>query len=539
MPCAETANGPSPSKIREIEEPKSVATVLNYCQGIYKSVQKLEKKFGNIDEKVKKIYRFRARSYWYYTPFASVSRKYNHLMSKRRKLQRPRRFIHENSVSYSESYSPTSPVCMTRENSQDIENTETKDYIQSFQYADFTDNTQTSQYSDTIDNTKIFQYTDNINNTQTFQYIDTNNTQAFQYSDTEDNRQAVQYSDTEDNTQAVQYSDNEDNTQAVQYSDNEDNTQAVQYSDNEDNTQAVQYSDTDYNTQAFQYADTDYNTRAFQYVDTDYNTWAFRNTDIDYNTQAFRYAATDYNTRAFQYADTDYNTRAFRYADTDYNTRAFQYADTNYNTRYADTDYNTRAVQDTDSTYVTAGIQNAENNAVFHSEDSQAVFSGSSLERDYQETPSSPRFTAEISEQYYRFKNVPSTSTVTYYSDLESSNMDTITSATWRVREASTPSLRAFIPVKNPEMRQSALLEAQRIPVIDPNAFGFKSNQNVAGHSHNIYAKHSYSPNKDVNGKALMLISTDTRIKYTEVMVGVVIKFVSYIKKLKEVNGSQ
>ncbi|XP_050997719.1 uncharacterized protein LOC127185201 [Acomys russatus] len=320
---------PSPSEVSEMEGPKAIATILNYCQ-----------------------------------PFASVSRKYNYLMFKILKFQRLRQFIHENSFSYPRSHSPTSPVCGVAENSQDMENTETNDYTQSYKYANSTDHTQTFQYTDASDNIQSFQYNNTIDNTWTFQYNNTiDNTQTFQYTGTVDNTQPFQYNNTIDNT-------------TFQYNDTIDNTRTVQYNNTIDNTQTLQNTDTINNTQAFQYMDSIYNTE---------------------------------------------------------------------------------------------GIQNTENNAVFHSKDSQAiVFARSSRERKYQETPPSPIYTAQTYQQYYKFRNVPGSSTMTYYRDLENPNRGTITSIT-SARKTSTLSPRELIPIQNFKMRQLALLEAQQTPVIDHN----------------------------------------------------------------------
>ncbi|XP_051035003.1 sex comb on midleg-like protein 1 [Phodopus roborovskii] len=371
---------------------------------IYKTVQRLEKKFDHMNEKVTKIYQSRARSFWRYPPLRSTTRRYSYLTSKRLKMQRLRRFIHDNSISYPQSYSPTSPVRTRDEGSQDMENIQTIDYTQTFQYADAIDNTQTFQYDDAIDNTQTFQYSDSIDNTQTFQYsgsIESN--QTFQYSDSIDSNQTFQYSDSIDNTQTFQYSDSINNSQS---------------------------------------------------------------------------------------------------------------------------------------------IQNTENN------------SDSSPERDYQETPPSPTYTAQTYQQYYRYKNIPGSSTMTYYSDIENTTSDTITSATSTVKEASPLPPGELIPIQNPEMKRLALLEAQRVPMIDPTTFGSSSqcNDAVVRHLGNplnwsvndvITFLNRLDPpladqlyptirKHDIDGKALLLLNIDVMIKYMKMKVGVAMKFGSYIQKLKE-----
>ncbi|XP_036031477.1 sex comb on midleg-like protein 1 [Onychomys torridus] len=366
-------------EICETEEPKATVDVLNYCQVIYKTVQSLEKKFDDLDEKVTKMYHSRARSFWRYPPFREVSRRYNYLMSKRRKVQKVRQFIQDNLISRPHSYSPTSLVLERNEDSEDTENNQTGDYLQAFQYPNSIENTQTFQYADCINNNQPLHYADDIYNTHTLQYADS--------------------------------------------------------------------------------------------IDT--------------------------------------------------------------------------------------SIQNTEDNDVYHSEDSQEVILvGSSPERDYQETPPSPTSTGQSYQQYYRFKNSPSSSTVPYYSDFENTNMDTITSTTSTVKEASTLPPGELIPIQNPEMRRLALLEAQRSPVIDPNTFGSSSecNDAVVRHLGNpvnwsvddviTFLNRLDPPLADqlypiirehaIDGKALLLLDFDVMVKYMGMKVGVAMKLVSYIQKLKE-----
>ncbi|XP_040600035.1 sex comb on midleg-like protein 1 [Mesocricetus auratus] len=355
---------PHSSEIRETEEPKAISDILNYCQVVYKTVQNLEKKFDDMNEKVTKIYQSRARSFWHYPPHRSATRRYNYLTPKRRKIQRLRRFIHDNSISYPQSYSSTSPVRTRDGDSQAMWNSQTTDYTQTFQYADAFDNTQTFQYADVIDNTQAFQYSDSIDNSES--------------------------------------------------------------------------------------------------------------------------------------------------------------------------------------------TQNTENNTVSQ----EVVFTMSSPERAYQETPSSPTYTAQTYQQYYKFKDIPGSSTMTYYSNFENTNSDTITSAGSTVKEASPLPPGELIPIQNPEMRRLALLEAQRVPVIDPNTFGSSSqcNDAVVRHLGNPLnwsvndvitflnrldpplADQLYTTIRkhDIDGKALMLLSTDVMIKYMKVKVGVAMKFGSYIQKLKD-----
>ncbi|XP_028743612.1 sex comb on midleg-like protein 1 [Peromyscus leucopus] len=366
-------------EICEVEDPKATVDILNYCQVIYKTVQRLEKKFDDLDEKVTKIYHSRARSFWRYPPFRAVSRRYNYLMSRRHKLQKARRFINDNLISRPHSYSPTTVVFERNEDSEDMENNQTVDYLQAFQYPNSIDNTETFQYADYIDN-----------------------------------------------------------------------------------NQALHYSDDLYNTQSSKYANS-----------------------------------------------------------------------------------------------IDSSIQNNEDNDVFHSEDSQEVILvSSSPERDYEETPPSPTSTGQTYQQYYRFKNNPSSSSVPYYSDFENTNVDTITSTTSTVKEASTLPPGELIPIQNPEMRRLALLEAQRSPVIDPNTFGSSSECNDAVVRH-LGSPANWSVNDvitflnrldppladqlypiirehAIDGKALLLLDFDVMVKYMGMKVGVVMKFSSYIQKLKE-----
>ncbi|XP_035306197.1 sex comb on midleg-like protein 1 [Cricetulus griseus] len=377
-----------------------------------------------MNEKVTKLYQARARSFWRYPPFRSATRKYNYLTSKRRKIQRLRRFIHDNSISYPQSYSPTSPVRPRSEGSQDMENDQTIDYTQTSQYADCIDNRETFQYADCIDNRETFQYADCIDNRETFQYADCI-----------DNRETFQYSDTIDNSQTFQYADTIDNSQTDQYADTIDNTLTYQYLDSVNNNE---------------------------------------------------------------------------------------------------------------------NIQNTENNTGSQ----EAVFTNSSPERDYQETPPSPIYTAQTYQQYYRFKNIPGSSTMTYYPNFESTNSDTITTDSSTVKESSPLPPGELIPIQNPEMRRLALLEAQRVPVIDPNTFGSSSQCNdvVVRHLGNplnwsvndvITFLNRLDPpladqlyptirKHDVDGKAMLLLNTDVMIKYMKIKVGVAMKFGSYIQKLKE-----
>ncbi|XP_031232622.1 sex comb on midleg-like protein 1 [Mastomys coucha] len=395
-PSEEDRNIPHPPEIHEIQEiegPQAIETILNYCQIMFKTVQRLENMLDEMDEKVTKIYRARSRSFWNYPPFKSAVRKYNYLMPKRVKVQKRRKLVHDDSFNYPQSYSSTSPVHRREEYNQDMENIESMDY-----------------------------------------------SLPLQCSDTDNNSQAVQYTDTVDLSQTIKYTDTVDLSQTIKYTDTVDNAQLFQYTNTVNNTE---------------------------------------------------------------------------------------------------------------------GIQNTENNSVLHSENSQEEESSeSSPERDYQETPPSPTYTAQTYEQYYRYKDVPGSSTMPYYSDFEIPNMDNITSTPSTSREANTLPPGELIPIQNPEMRRMALLEAQRTPVIDPDTFGSSPECNSAvvrqlGYPINwsvndvITFLNRLDPpladqlyptirKHDIDGKALLLINSDTMIKYMEVKVGVAMKFENYIRKLKE-----
>ncbi|KAK7804700.1 hypothetical protein U0070_022403 [Myodes glareolus] len=314
-------------------------------------------------------------------PLKSVSRRYDYLKSKRLKLQEESQIVHDNTFSYPQSYSPTSPVRTRDDYNPDVENEETVDY------------TQTCHHSNSIDNTQMYQYLDSIGNAQSFQYADSiGNAQAFQDAESMDN---------------------------------------------------------------------------------------------------------------------------------------------------------------------TGSIQNTENDAVFQSDDSQGVICiSSSPESDYQETPLSPKYTAQSSEEDCGFKTIPGSSTMIHYSDFENPNLNTITSSTPVMMKESTHPQGELIPIQNPEMKRLALLEAQSTPVIDPNTFGLSSKcTNAAmkdlGQPLNWsvndvitflnrldppLADQLYSTIRehDIDGKALLLLSTDVMIKFMRIKVGVALKLGSYIQKLKE-----
>ncbi|NP_001361133.1 sex comb on midleg-like protein 1 isoform X1 [Mus musculus] len=481
---------PEIHEIQEIEGPQAIETLLNYCQIIFKTVQRMEKRFNEIDEKLTKVYYARSRSFWNYPPLKSATRKYNYLTpKKRRKVQKVREVVDDDPFAYPQSYSPTSPVRRREGYNQDMENIEPMDCTLPFQYTDTIDNSQTFQYTDTIDNSQTFQYTDTVDLSQTVQYTDTVDlNQTVQYTDTVDLNQTVQYTDTVDLSQTLQNTDTVDLSQTVQYTDTVDLNQTVQYTDTVDLNQTVQNTDTVDLSQTLQNTDT---------VDL---SQTLQNTDTVNNAQPFQYTNTVNNT---------------------------------------------------------VGIQNTENNDVFHSENSQeAVLVRSSLERDYQETPPSPTYTTESYEQYYRLRNVPGSSTMPFYSDIEIPNMDTITSAPSTSREASTLPPGELIPIRNPEMRRRAFLEALLTPVIDPNTFGSSSECTRTVVRHLGYpvnwsvndvitflnrldpplADQLYPTIKkhDIDGKAMLLISSDTMIKYMGVKVGVAMKFENYIRTLKE-----
>ncbi|XP_032746135.1 sex comb on midleg-like protein 1 [Rattus rattus] len=480
-------------EIQEIEGPRAIASILNYCQLIFKTVQRLENKFDDLDEKVTKIYRARSRSFWNYPPLRSAVRKYNYLRSKKVKVQKVEQIVHDNSFTYPQSYSPTSPVCRRQDNDQDMENIEPMDYTLPF------------QYTDAINNSQSFQYTDDINNSQTFQYTDT-------CTDNADLSQTIQYTDTADLSQTIQYTDSVDLNQTIRYTDSVDLNQTIRYTDSVDLNQTIRYTDSVDLNQTIRYTDS-----------------------VDLN-QTIRYTDNVDLSQTVQYTDTDDLSQTVQHADTVNNAQSFQYTDTVNNTE---------------------NIQNTEDDDIFDSEDSQeVVFAASTPERDYQETPPSPEYTTQTYAEYYRFKDVPGSSTMPYFSDFEIPNMDTIISATSRAKEESTLPPGELIPIQNPEMKRTALLEAQRTPVIDPNTFGSspECNRVVVRHLGNpvnwsvsdvITFLNRLDPpladqlyptirKHDIDGKALLLIDTDTMIKYMGVKVGVAIKFGDYIKKLKE-----
>lgn len=242
-------------------------------------------------------------------PLRSVSRKYDYLKSKRPKLQEESQIVHDNTFSYPQSYSPTSPVRTRDDYNPDVENEDTVDYTQAFHYSNSIDNTQMFQYPDSSDNTQMYQSLDSIDNAQTFQNADSiGNVQTFQYAESVDN---------------------------------------------------------------------------------------------------------------------------------------------------------------------TGSIQNTENDAVFQSDNSQGVICiSSSPESDYQETPLSPKYTAQSDEEYCGLKTIPGSSTMIHCSDFENPNLNTSTSSTPIMMKESTLPQGELIPIQNPEMKRLALLEAQSTPVIDPNTFG-------------------------------------------------------------------
>nr|XP_054106821.1 sex comb on midleg-like protein 1 isoform X3 [Callithrix jacchus]XP_054106822.1 sex comb on midleg-like protein 1 isoform X3 [Callithrix jacchus] len=105
------------------EQPKSVYDVLTYCQVIYDAIQNLDKKIDGISRKVSKIQRFNAKA-------GSTNRKpsgfgygyayrnYSCLLAKKLKLQKMKKSQAYETFSYSQSYSPTSPVAVRADNSQ-------------------------------------------------------------------------------------------------------------------------------------------------------------------------------------------------------------------------------------------------------------------------------------------------------------------------------------------------------------------------------------------------------------------------------------
>ncbi|XP_078220022.1 sex comb on midleg-like protein 1 isoform X2 [Callithrix jacchus] len=105
------------------EQPKSVYDVLTYCQVIYDAIQNLDKKIDGISKKVSKIQRFNAKA-------GSTNRKpsgfgygyayrnYSCLLAKKLKLQKMKKSQAYETFSYSQSYSPTSPVAVRADDSQ-------------------------------------------------------------------------------------------------------------------------------------------------------------------------------------------------------------------------------------------------------------------------------------------------------------------------------------------------------------------------------------------------------------------------------------
>ena len=217
-------------------------------------------------------------------PFKLVSRKYNYLRSKRLKLQKESQVVHDDSFSYPQSYSLTSPVRTRDEASFDVENEETIDY------------TQRHQCPDTIDNAQKFQNPDSIDNAQTYQYADSM-----------------------------------------------------------DNAES---------------------------------------------------------------------------------------------------------------------IQNTENDAVFHSDESLGVrrISSSPESNNHPESPMSPVYTPQ--NYHGRFERNPASPTMTHHTDFENSNLYSTISSASTILSGSNLPLGELIPIRTPEMKRSALLQAQSTPVIDPNTFG-------------------------------------------------------------------
>ncbi|KAM7339136.1 hypothetical protein ACRRTK_002620 [Alexandromys fortis] len=370
---------PQTPEIREIEETKAIVDTMNHFQVISQTIQRLEKKIDNMDNKVTKIYYSRARSFWHYPPFKLVSRRYNYLRSKRPKLQKESQVVHDESFSYPHSYSPTSPVRTRDEASFDVENEETIDYTQTYQCPDIIDDAQMFQTPDYVDNAQTFQNPDSIDNAQTY--------------------------------------------------------------------------------------------------------------------------------------------------------------------------------QDADSMDNTESIQNTENDAVFHSDDSLGVRPiSSSSESNLPESPLSPRYTPQ--NYHCSFQGIPGSSTMTHCSDFENPNLHTTISSASTILRGSNLPREELIPIRNPEMKRLALLEAQSTPVIDPNTFGLSSSctkavvkglgkplnwsvNDVVTFLNRLdppLADQLYTTIRehDIDGKALLLLNTDIMIKYMRMKVGVALKLSSYIQKLQK-----
>ncbi|XP_019521360.1 PREDICTED: sex comb on midleg-like protein 1 isoform X2 [Hipposideros armiger] len=94
------------------EQQKVVLEVLNHCQAIRDAIKKLDKKVGVINGKVTKIHRIRVKSLWQsHKPLGFAYRKYSYLLSRKTKLQKPKKSLSPlMSSPENKSYSPTVPV---------------------------------------------------------------------------------------------------------------------------------------------------------------------------------------------------------------------------------------------------------------------------------------------------------------------------------------------------------------------------------------------------------------------------------------------
>ncbi|EPQ14158.1 Sex comb on midleg-like protein 1 [Myotis brandtii] len=94
------------------EHQKTIVDILSHCQVIQDAIQNLDKKFNIIHKKVSKIYRFRTKLIWQNRkPLGYAYKHYTYLLSRKVKLQKKKKDVSPPaSLSYTGSYSPTTPV---------------------------------------------------------------------------------------------------------------------------------------------------------------------------------------------------------------------------------------------------------------------------------------------------------------------------------------------------------------------------------------------------------------------------------------------
>ncbi|KAM5196946.1 sex comb on midleg-like protein 1 isoform 2-T6 [Hipposideros larvatus] len=94
------------------EQQKVVLEVLNHCQAIRDAIKNLDKKVRVINGKVTKIHRIHVKSLWQsHKPLGFAYRKYRYLLSRKTKLQKPKKGLSPiMSSPENQSYSPTVPV---------------------------------------------------------------------------------------------------------------------------------------------------------------------------------------------------------------------------------------------------------------------------------------------------------------------------------------------------------------------------------------------------------------------------------------------